>query len=161
MNCLFFCAIEFLNFDPYKNGFMHHYFQVFFFSILIVACAEAEQPEELIVDEEVNYCDCNELAFDLPYNNFYLTEPREGFTGLCETFYSNGSLSLSKNFKTGKVHGDMTNYYESGAVQEIKSFDVSFQSGDHFYYTEDGTLLHHSKYKWGKQTEIIFPSNKP
>lgn len=129
-------------------------------SFLLVSCnGTDENPETPPIEEVAHYCDCNELAFDLPYNNFYLTEPREGYTGLCETYYGNGNLSLSKNFEKGKVHGTFTTYYESGAIHETKEFDVSFQVGDHFIYAEDGTLLHHSIYKWGKQTEIVFPAS--
>ncbi|NOQ73024.1 MAG: hypothetical protein GQ574_13525 [Crocinitomix sp.] len=131
-----------------------------FISLFMAACSGPEDDsDDIVVDAEISYCDCKELAFDLPYNNFYLNEPRKGFTGLCENFYSNGELSLSKNFYKGKVHGDFTTYYESGNVQETKEFDMSFQSGDHFIYTEDGTLLYHAKYKWGKQTEVVFQAN--
>lgn len=137
--------------------YMHHSFVIILFSIFIIACGEAEnEPQDPIVEEEVTYCDCNELAFDLPYNNFYLTEPREGFTGLCENYYGNGNLSLSKNFYKGKVHGDFITYFENGQVHESKEFDMSFQTGDHYIYTENGSLIYHAKYKWGKQTEIVF-----
>jgi antitoxin component YwqK of YwqJK toxin-antitoxin module len=139
---------------------MRNFILVAFIPIIFNSCkGDENEPEIPISQEEVTYCDCNELAFDLPYNNFYLEEPRNGFTGLCETYYGNGNLALSKNFKKGKVHGDFITYYESGTVHETKEFDVSFQSGDHFIYAEDGSLLHHSTYKWGKQIDIIFPSN--
>ncbi|MFT5823639.1 MAG: hypothetical protein ACI8ZM_004901 [Crocinitomix sp.] len=130
----------------------------FFISFFMASCNSGteDDSDEVVIDETTNYCDCNDLAFDLPYNNFYLTVPREGFTGLCENFYSNGNVALSKNFYKGKVHGDFSTYYESGTIKETKEFDMSFQSGEHFMYAEDGTLRYHAKYKWGKQIEIIF-----
>ena len=124
---------------------------------LFVACNGTETPEDIVSNEkEVDYCDCNELAFDQPYNNFYLEEARKGFTGLCEIFYANGNLSLSKHFTKGKVDGEMNQYFEDGTLMEQKFFDMNFQTGDHFRYDQQGELIFHVVYDYGKQIKTIY-----
>jgi len=133
-----------------------------FFVPVSLFCACSGEPADSSdmegeVGEEVTYCDCKELQFDQPYNNFYLEKPRDGFTGLCENLYSNGLPSLSKNFKKGKVHGKVISYYENGQIDEEKEFDMNFQVNDHFKYDESGNLIFHYRYERGKLIESVYP----
>ena len=133
--------------------------------VLLIACG-GETDNTVEVDDhnpmsDTTYCDCKELIFDESYNNFYLVKAREGFTGFCEEFYSNGQVSLSKNFTNGKVDGEVKMYFEDGSIKEEKTFDMNFQTGDHFKYNIAGQITFHAKYNRGKQTEILisWPTN--
>ncbi len=128
------------------------------FALTAFSCGN--ETEESIVSNtdifvEPDSCDCRELGFDESYNNFYLVEPRNGFTGICEEFYANGQVSLSKHFTEGKVDGKLERFYESGKQKEELLFNMNLQTGDHFKYTEDGRVLFHATYKDGKQLEIL------
>ena len=129
--------------------------------LLMNSCNDAGNvaDDTLESNETISYCDCNELVFDQSYNNFYLTEPRDGYTGSCEVFYPNGNVSLSKTFNKGKIHGNLIEYYENGDIREKKLFDMNFQTGDHYVYGEDGELVFHAIYKRGKLIETVFPTN--
>lgn len=108
------------------------------------------------VAESVSLCDCNELSYDQPYNNFYLTAPRDGFTGICEIYYPNGVVSTRKNFKNGKLHGETSLFHENGELAEQKLFDMNLQTGDYFMYDEAGELTYHGKYERGRHVETVF-----
>lgn len=132
--------------------------------LFLVGCGNDSVSDNNSVDEnleEVTYCDCRDLQFDQPYNNFYLEEPREGFTGLCENLYANGKVSLSKEFKKGKVHGDVITYYENGQINEKKSFDMNFQVGNHYKYDTEGNLISQWRYERGQLVETIYPKALP
>jgi antitoxin component YwqK of YwqJK toxin-antitoxin module len=120
----------------------------------MMACNNSEEANELAEDAGTN-CDCNDLQYDPGYNNFYMEKPRDGYTGKCETFHANGQLALTKNFKGGKVHGDMISYYENGQINEKKTFDKNFQTGEGLKYSEDGTLIFKARYDYGREMEII------
>lgn len=140
---------------------MRYGFLILLFGLLMGACnGSGNNPDGTAENgdtSEVDYCDCNELAYDQAYNNFYLEKPRDGFTGLCESYFRGGKqLSLSKNFKDGKVHGEMITYYENGNIEEKKNFDMNFQSGDYYRYAEDGHLVFHVLYERGKQVKTLY-----
>ena len=129
------------------------------FLFFFTGCNEATPEEEITTEEiEVTNCDCNDLAFDQRYNNFYLEKPRNGYTGSCEIYFGNGNLSTVKHFEKGKLHGEMITYHENGQVAERKSFDKNLQTGDYFIYTESGELVSHSKFERGRFVETIFPA---
>lgn len=122
--------------------------------LIIAACSESEQKTVATVDEN-GTCDCNDLAYDQAYNNFYEDEPRDGYTGNCKEYYANGELKLDKNFKEGKVHGDFTTYHENGLVSSRKVFDGGFQTDEQVDYSETGQIVFHALYERGNQLEII------
>jgi antitoxin component YwqK of YwqJK toxin-antitoxin module len=121
---------------------------------VMIACNNSEEANELAEDVVTN-CDCNDLQYDPGYNNFYMEKPREGYTGKCEIFHANGQLALSKNFKDGKVDGDMISFYENGQINEKKTFDKNFQTGEGLKYSEDGTLIFKALYDYGREMEIV------
>ena len=106
-------------------------------------------------DIDSTYCNCQELVFNEPYNHFYLTDKRTGFTGKCEEFHPNGQVKVQKNFVSGKLHGKLTTWYENGQVKEEKEFDTNFQVGEQINYTSKGEVKFHAIYKRGVQTKIL------
>jgi antitoxin component YwqK of YwqJK toxin-antitoxin module len=125
-------------------------------AIFISSCSgSTESSQEEIVEIDSNYCDCNELTFDEPYNHFYRFERREPFTGLCEEFYTDSTLKMTKNFVEGKVHGKMITYHENGQVHEEQEFDMNFQEGERIKFTKSGQVMFHALYKRGKQVKVI------
>lgn len=124
---------------------------------LAAGCGESgtapDQPDNTANDS--TYCNCNELVFDEPYNHFYLTEKRKGFTGKCEDFYPDGQKKTEKNFLEGKLHGKVITWYKNGQVHEEKQFDMNFQTGEQITYTDKGEVKFHALYKRGNQTEVL------
>lgn len=129
-------------------------------TVFLFACGGSDESGEVSEADtsRTDYCDCNDLAFDQSYNTFYIDNPREGFTGLCESYHSNGQLHISKHFKQGKVHGEMITYYANGKVNEKMSFDMNLQTGDFYQYAEDGHLKFHARFERGRHIET-FVSN--
>ena len=126
------------------------------FFLFFAACSgstEADGTETAEIDS--NYCDCNDLVFDDGYNHFYRFERREGFTGLCESFFGNKQKQLEKNFVDGKVHGKMITYHDNGQIHIEEEFDMNFQVGEKIIYTKSGQVKFHATYKRGKQLEVL------
>jgi len=135
---------------------MKLFFPLVVLSILISSCSgSAESSDESINEIDSSYCNCNELTFDEPYNHFYRFERREAFTGLCEEFYTDSTLKMTKNFVEGKVHGKMITYHENGQVHEEQMFDMNFHEGERIIFTKSGQVMFHALYKRGKQVEVI------
>jgi antitoxin component YwqK of YwqJK toxin-antitoxin module len=126
-------------------------------SLLFWQCSgETTQHESESETEKVTFCDCKELELDQLYNRFYYVDPSEGFSGSCESYYSNQQVSERKNFKDGKLHGTVETFYENGQLNDIKHFDMNLQSGEYKKYSEDGRLLLQAEFKNGRHTETIF-----
>jgi antitoxin component YwqK of YwqJK toxin-antitoxin module len=106
-----------------------------------------------------NYCNCDELTLDQPYNHFWRFERRVGYTGVCEEFYTDGKLKTTKNLVDGKLHGKVLTYYQNGRLHEEKEFDMNFQTGEQIVYTSKGEVKLHALYKRGTQTQILV--NRP
>jgi antitoxin component YwqK of YwqJK toxin-antitoxin module len=136
---------------------MKYIFYVLSLILIFTACSEqkpnANQDE--IIEDNNGTCDCNDLAHDLSYNNFYLTEPREGYTGNCKDYYANGQIKLDKNFKNGKVHGVYKTYHENGQESSVRQFDNGFQTGEQIDYSPNGEITFHATYERGNQIEIL------
>lgn len=134
--------------------------------LLLTSCGntpktDPEPAEDLTVQTPIdsNYCNCDELTLDQPYNHFWRFERRIGYTGVCEEFYPDGKLKTTKNLVDGKLHGKVLTYYENGRMREEKEFDMNFQTGEHILYTNTGEVKFHALYKRGTQTQILV--NKP
>lgn len=112
--------------------------------------------EEGSIEEKVTFCDCKELELDQMYNRYYYVDPKEGYTGTCESYYPNNQVKQRKHFVDGKIHGALETFFENGQLQDIKHFDMNLQSGDYKLYTEDGRLLIHAVFERGRHTETIF-----
>jgi len=141
---------------------MLHLLTLFSLFFLFFSCTAKQ--EDLKSDkpiEEPTYCDCNQLVHDPSYNNFYLNKPKKGYTGMCELFFFDGSVQIRKEFKDGKVHGEMKTFYESGQLRSIKYFDMNLQTGNHFIYSEDNRLLFFAKYERGQELERIVSQPMP
>ncbi len=136
---------------------MYRTFTYCFLGFLFFSCGSTTAEENMADTENdtPTVCDCRELVYDQSYNTYYLEDRKKGFSGVCQAYFPNGDVELVKNFKDGKVHGEMTLYYENGQVRSKKSFDMNLQTGDHYAYAEDGTLLFHGRYERGRQTETI------
>jgi len=125
-----------------------------------MSCNENEKKEvvdknEFTADSVITECDCKELSYDPSYNAFYLEKPKDGFTGICKTYYKNGQVELNKSLKDGKTHGTVLSYYENGQLKSSKEFDMNLQIGKHMAYSEDGSLIFYGKYERGKLVEKI------
>lgn len=133
----------------------------FLFPILFIAigCGESGTPGDADISvtppSDSTWCNCGALVFSEPYNHFYLTDKRKGFTGKCEEFYPSGQVKTEKNFKEGKLHGKMFTWYENGQLEEEKEFDMNFQTGEMIHYTSRGEVKFHALYKRGKQVSIL------
>lgn len=147
---------------------MKNIITVLFCSILLGACGnEGNSSDPATQDTESNgtpaidssYCDCNELTLDQPYNHFWRFERRIGYTGVCEEFYPDGKLKMTKNLVEGKLHGKVFTYYQNGRLHEEKEFDMNFQTGEQIVYTSKGEVKLHALYNRGKQTQILV--NRP
>lgn len=131
-------------------------FPLVLLAIIISSCSGSiESPEEDVSQIDSNYCDCHELTFDEPYNHFYRFERRGPYTGLCEEFYTDSTLKMTKNFIEGKVHGKMITYHENGQVHEEQMFDMNFHEGERIIFTKSGQVMFHALYKRGKQIKVI------
>lgn len=127
-------------------------------SFLSIQCSGPEATESDIIESDTlnpNYCLCDELIFDERYNHYYRFVVREGFTGLCESFYPTGQLKLSKNLVEGKLEGKMISYFENGQIEEELEFITNFQNGFQINYNENGDTLYFAKFKRGKLLEVI------
>ena len=102
-----------------------------------------------------NYCECEELTLDKPYNHFYRFERTEPFTGKCESFYPDGTVKVEKHFEKGKVHGPLITYHDNGQVHEEQEFKMNVQVGEYIIYTKSGKVRFHALYKNGQQTKLI------
>ncbi len=137
--------------------------------ILLTSCGNGDgtNSETTSVDSEggeisaidSSYCNCDELTLDQPYNHFWRFERRIGYTGVCEDFFSDGKLRMTKNFVDGKLHGKVFTYYQNGRLHEEKEFDMNFQTGEQIIYTNKGEVKLHALYKRGTQTQILV--NRP
>ncbi|MBK9191116.1 MAG: hypothetical protein IPM77_06125 [Crocinitomicaceae bacterium] len=134
---------------------------IFVLTILIFAsCGSsvtADDTNTEVIDS--TYCECSELTFDQPYNHFWRFERRKGFTGVCEEFYPDGKLKMTKPFQEGKIHGKLIMYYDNGQIEDQKEFDMNFQVGEQFTYTKKGELKYHARYKRGTLDTIFV--NRP
>lgn len=133
-------------------------FRLCFLAVLFLGLAGCQSGggEDVAQEESDTLCDCNELSYDQPYNNFYLTTGREGFTGICEIYFPSGLVSTRKNFKNGKLNGETNLFHENGQLAEKKFFDMNLQTGDYLMYDSTGTLIYHGKYERGKHVETVF-----
>ena len=147
---------------------MKTYLYVPVFTFLLIACGNGDKTNSEIIQDDSenvelvelteidsNYCNCNELIFDEPYNHFFRFERREGFTGKCEDFHSNGEKKMEKNFVDGKLHGKFFLYYDNGQIEEEKEFDNNFQTGEQITYSKKGEVIFHALYKRGTQTKVL------
>ena len=148
---------------------MKFYFALLGITLLTASCgndpssASGHAENEIGVDEngdvetavDSNYCDCTELTLDRPYNHFWRYERNKGFTGICEEFYPNGEVKITKNFLDGKLHGKFITYYENGQIHEEKQFDMNLQVGEKFTYTKKGEIKYHALYKNGELKEVL------
>ena len=125
--------------------------------VLLLSCSDGSEAtiEATSTPVDSAYCNCQDLTFNEPYNHFYLTEERKGFTGRCEEFYPGVQVSVEKNFVNGKLHGKHTTWYESGQVKEEKEYDTNFQVGEQITYTSKGEVKFHALYKRGVQTKVL------
>lgn len=133
---------------------------VFLLFIGLIGCADAtnkksEQIEKESVSLEDTLCDCKELIYDNGYNTYYMDKPKDGYTGVCQTYFKNGQVELRKNLLRGKTNGFVFTYYENGALKSLKEYDMNLQVGDHFAYSEDGRLIFFGKYNRGRLIQTI------
>ena len=136
---------------------MHKVIGILFGFSLLISCNS--QQEEVVVEEtpleDPATCDCSEIYFDQPYNQFYYSERNKGYTGTCESFYANGQKKEHKSFVEGKVHGKHFLYYDNGQIEEEKEFDMNFQIGEQIIYSKKGEVIYHALYKRGVQTQLL------
>lgn len=132
----------------------------FSFSLLGAFASCNSNGEELVEIDEIeqidsSYCLCDELVFDPSYNHYYRFKKREGFTGVCESYYQNGQLKISKNLDDGKLEGEMLSYFESGQISEQMEFMSNFQTGYQTNFNEQGDTVYHALFKRGNLVEIF------
>jgi antitoxin component YwqK of YwqJK toxin-antitoxin module len=123
-------------------------------SIIITNCASST--EEVIVEDERDYCECVELFFDEPYNYFYLEERSKPFTGTCESKNEKGIVIIKKTFEEGKLTGPYIEYFEDGTLLHEWNFLNNRQHGDQKIFNEKGDLILHSVYTKGDLDTIVF-----
>ena len=118
---------------------MHKVIGILFGFSLLISCNS--QQEEVVVEEtpleDPATCDCSEIYFDQPYNQFYYSEKEH------------------KSFVEGKVHGKHFLYYDNGQIEEEKEFDMNFQIGEQIIYSKKGEVIYHALYKRGVQTQLL------
>lgn len=130
-------------------------------TIFILSSCNSSLEEETVISEEIDspidssYCLCDELVFDPSYNHYYRFKKREGFTGICESYYQNGQLKISKNLDDGKLEGEMLSYFESGQISEQMEFMSNFQTGYQTNFNEQGDTVYHALFKRGNLVEIF------
>ena len=123
--------------------------------LTLISCGGEVSDDNEVVEIDSNYCACEELFFDEPYNHFYRFERTEYFEGECEDFYPGGELKMEKTIVKGKNHGFQKKYFENGQLAEIKEFDMNFQVGVQINYSRDGDTTFYAIYERGRQKEVI------
>lgn len=125
-----------------------------FVAAFLTSCGSSSE-DELAEEIDSNYCACNELFFDEPYNHFFRFDRTEYFEGTCEDFYPEGQLKLTKNLVKGKNHGLQKKFFENGQVAEIKEFDMNFQVGEQINFSRTGDTVFYALYNRGIQEKVI------
>ena len=97
-----------------------------------------------------NSCHCNDLVYDELYNYFFIEERTSPYNGKCLEYYESGEISLEKNFKDGKMHGDMLRFRKNGIRKSLVEFKLNFIDGKAIFYNIKGkdSVIH--QYKRGK-----------
>jgi antitoxin component YwqK of YwqJK toxin-antitoxin module len=103
------------------------------------------------IQHKGNSCDCTDLILDELYNHFFLKERTSPFTGTCYEFFKTGEISISKQFKDGKMDGKMIQFYTNGSIKSTMNFQQNKINGTAIIYDSFGkdSLIQH--FKNGKQ----------
>lgn len=97
-----------------------------------------------------NSCHCNDLVYDELYNYFFIEDRTSPYNGKCMEYYESGEVSLEKNFKDGKMHGDMLRFRKNGIRKSLVEFKFNFIDGKAIFYNLQGedSIIH--QYRRGK-----------
>ncbi len=115
----------------------------------------ADSAEEVSAKDSI--CNCNDVFLDPAYNYFYTEKREEPFSGVCESYYPNGQVSIHKQFDKGRLEGMYLEYYESGILKSEWSFSKGRYHGSYKGFYPDGNLKYHSIFYKGDQDSIVFP----
>ena len=97
-----------------------------------------------------NSCHCNDLVYDELYNYFFIEDRTSPYNGKCMEYFESGEVSLEKNFKDGKMHGDMLRFRKNGIRKSLVEFKFNFIDGKAIFYNLQGedSIIH--QYRRGK-----------
>ena len=127
-------------------------------TIFMLSCTE-EVSEPIILDQEIEeptVCNCDDLIIDTKYNWFYLNDRKKPFEGICTSTRPDGSKILERNYKTGKVHGNVLEWFENGQLKLSMEFEMNMQTGEMKEWDSTGELEYHALYDYGKLDTLLF-----
>jgi antitoxin component YwqK of YwqJK toxin-antitoxin module len=64
--------------------------------------------------------------------------------------YPDGSLRSTSNYKKGSFHGEMINYYSTGNLKSVEPYKNGVLEGTSLTYFTSGTMESVEEYKYGK-----------
>lgn len=94
--------------------------------------------------------DCNNLIFKdrVTYYKGRL------YTGKCDSYFENGMVKSTQQYKDGKDDSSWTFYYPSGKIETNGQFENGKRIGEWKYYFENGSLKQLSNYSFGKKNGL-------
>ena len=123
---------------------MNNFWLMCFALLLLNSCGTDDA-----ANVEEKFCDCEMLTLDNLQNHFYLDDPKEPYTGICKTFYSNGQIKQERQLVKGKNNGYFKNYSISGVLLEEGGFLDNRHHGRFKYYDDQGKLTLEIEYANG------------
>lgn len=78
------------------------------------------------------------------------------FSGLLQSYYPSGQISLIDNFKNGKQHGDFISFHENGNVSMSGNFKNGKQHGWWSEYHPNGSIFWKLEYIEGVEQDGLF-----
>jgi antitoxin component YwqK of YwqJK toxin-antitoxin module len=113
-----------------------------------IACNETADKASITIKNEA-YCNCNDLIYDELYNHFYIDERNKPYTGICYERYESKKIKLTKEFKEGKLHGNMIRFKEDSTKISFVVFKKNFIHGKAIFYDSMGNDSIVQTYKRG------------
>ncbi|MDA9809700.1 hypothetical protein N9C59_05200 [Flavobacteriales bacterium] len=113
-----------------------------------IACNETADKASITIKNEA-YCNCNDLIYDELYNHFYIDERNKPYTGICYERYESKKIKLTKEFKEGKLHGNMIRFKEDSTKISLVEFENNFIHGKAIFYDSMGNDSVVQTYKRG------------
>ena len=86
----------------------------------------------------------------------YLQKQENPFSGRAIAYYSEGNKKADVNYRSGRLHGDYTDWYPNGQMERKGSFKDGKFDGLWIRYHKDGTERSRTTYDEGRGIETIF-----
>jgi antitoxin component YwqK of YwqJK toxin-antitoxin module len=131
------------------------------FSLLTINAGIAQEFQDVkdstkeAKEDKRPYCDCNsDLEYDQDADMVYHMKTGKPYTGLCRSFFEDGSEEMKTEFVNGKIDGESVKLYpENEKGQQIIEYKLHYDKGnpdgtwDYFY--KNGRRAWTESYKGG------------